>query len=75
LAEEEGLSDHHDPSPDLLLLDYFLWDHLKSGVYKMKPRNLEDLRHQILEKSALIELDFFRNAMTSCYYRMHNIKL
>jgi len=39
-------------------------------VYKTKPRNLENLRHRILEKSALIESDFIKNDVTNFYDRI-----
>lgn len=34
-------------SPDLSPLDYFLWGHLKSIVYKSKPESLEELEERI----------------------------
>jgi len=39
-------------SPDLAVPDYFLWDCVRSKVYKMyetHPANIYDLKHQILE--------------------------
>ncbi|KAJ4436248.1 hypothetical protein ANN_18879 [Periplaneta americana] len=36
-------------SPDLSPLDFFLWGHLKSVVYRERPNNLEDLEHPIME--------------------------
>jgi hypothetical protein len=29
-------------SPDLTLMDYFLWEHLKEQVYTVPPRTIED---------------------------------
>ena len=34
-------------SPDLTPMDFFLWGHLKSVVYKTKPLNMEDLKNRI----------------------------
>lgn len=38
-------------SPDLTPLDFFLWGHLKSQVYRTNPRNLQDLKDAV--KSAV----------------------
>jgi len=61
ISEEERLSGHQIYRHSIT----FFWDHLKSRVYKTKSRNVENLRHRILEESALIEPDFIRNAVTS----------
>jgi len=34
-------------------------------VFKTKPQKLKNLRHRIIEESALTEPDFIRNAVTS----------
>jgi len=39
-------------------------------MHKTKLRNLENLRHRILEESALIQPDFIKNAMTRFYNRI-----
>lgn len=41
-------------SPDLNPLDYFLWGHLKSLVYKTPVQNEQDLRNRIFESCAII---------------------
>lgn len=35
------------PSPDLNLLDYFVWGYLKSLVYSTPVTNLEELRERV----------------------------
>jgi hypothetical protein len=35
-------------SPDITLLDYFLWGHLKIVVYENLPINLDDLKNKII---------------------------
>lgn len=41
-------------SPDLTPLDFFLWGHLKSVVYKSKVHSLEELRQRIVDECAKI---------------------
>jgi hypothetical protein len=35
-------------SPYITMLDYFLWEHLKTIVYANPPINLEDLKNKII---------------------------
>lgn len=42
-------------SPDLNPLDYFLWGHLKSLVYRTPVQNIEDLRNRIFESCSIIK--------------------
>ncbi len=37
-------------SPDLSLLDYFLWGYFKNTVYKSEPTTLEQLKNKIEEE-------------------------
>lgn len=48
-------------SPDMNPLDYFLWGHLKSKVYKTQPTDIEDLRQRIIEECAKITPTMLRN--------------
>ncbi|CAH1986436.1 unnamed protein product [Acanthoscelides obtectus] len=41
-------------SPDLSLLDFFMWGHLKSKIYATQPTSLEDLRQIIVNYSSNI---------------------
>lgn len=41
-------------SPDMNPLDFFVWGHLKSLVYKTPIQNVEDLRNRIQESCAII---------------------
>lgn len=36
-------------SPDLSILDFFVWGHVKQKVYITAPENLENLRNRITE--------------------------
>ncbi|KAJ8962607.1 hypothetical protein NQ318_001000 [Aromia moschata] len=42
-------------SPDMNPLDYFLWKHLKSLVYKTPVQNEEDLRNRIVDSCLIIK--------------------
>ncbi|EFN87814.1 hypothetical protein EAI_14920, partial [Harpegnathos saltator] len=57
-------------SPDLTLLDYFLCGYLKDQVYKVKPRNLNDLRDQILDEAALIPNEYIKDAVSGFYHQL-----
>ena len=37
-------------SPDLTPLDFFLWGHLKSVVYRHRPRNIDELKEAITQE-------------------------
>jgi hypothetical protein len=39
-------------SPDLTLLDFFLWGHLKNVVYTTPPLNVQDLKNKIVNSFA-----------------------
>jgi hypothetical protein len=41
-------------SPDLNACDFFLWEYLKSKVYKKKPRTMMDLKQNIRDKVAAV---------------------
>lgn len=57
-------------SPDLAPLDYFFWGCLKERVYKIQPRNLEELRNKIAEEAALIDAQMIRDAVDHFYHRL-----
>lgn len=44
-------------SPDLTPLDFFLWGYLKSQVYTIKPRNVQELKENIAFQISLIGED------------------
>ena len=60
-------------SPDLSCCDFFLWGYLKSKVYANKPRDLAQLRANIVEESAKITtvmtkkvIENFKNRIENC---------
>lgn len=57
-------------SPDLNPLDFFLWGHLKSTVYKERPTNLEDLKNKIREEMQRIPPDWLLNSLRAFYDRL-----
>lgn len=57
-------------SPDLNPLDFFLWGHLKSVVYKERPANLEDLRNKIAQEMQRIPQEWLRNSLRGFYDRL-----
>lgn len=57
-------------SPDLTPLDYFLWGYLKSKVYQIKPRDLDELRNRILQETALVDRNMIRRAVSNFYERI-----
>ena len=46
-------------SPDLTPVDFFLWDLLKSKVYKNAPRTIEQLKDAIHQKIEAVNVDTF----------------
>jgi len=51
-------------SPDLSPLDFFLWRHLKTNIYKTTVKDLDDLKTRIIDEIKIIKKgtlpDFFR---------------
>jgi hypothetical protein len=43
-------------SPDLILLDFYLWGAVKNDVYTSKQRTLQDLRREIETECAAVPL-------------------
>uniref|UniRef100_A0A1Y1MEB7 Tc1-like transposase DDE domain-containing protein n=1 Tax=Photinus pyralis TaxID=7054 RepID=A0A1Y1MEB7_PHOPY len=48
-------------SPDLTPLDFFLWGHLKSVVYKTEPASINDLRYRIVRECRSLSREVFKN--------------
>ena len=46
-------------SPDLRVLDFYLWDYLEQTVYSKPINNLNHLRQRITEEIQLIEPEMF----------------
>ena len=54
-------------SPDLALLDYFLWGYLKSKVCKTKPANLKKQQIRILKETGLVDGQMIRRVVVKLY--------
>lgn len=57
-------------SPDLSPLDFFLWGHLKSVVYKEKPNDLEQLKTRITRAIQEITPEQLQNSVKSVRDRL-----
>lgn len=57
-------------SPDLSPLDFFLWGHLKSVVYRERPNNLHDLEHRIMEAVQDIPKAWLNRSLNGFYDRL-----
>ena len=49
-------------SPDLNPLDFYLWGHVKTAVYRTKPRSIDELKQRISDALAAIPVGHLRNA-------------
>lgn len=58
-------------SPDLSPLDFFLWGHLKSMVYKTEPENIQDLRQRINHECRSIPRQVFQNVRFGFEQRLY----
>lgn len=59
-------------SPDLTPLDFFLWGHLKSVVYKTQPRDIPELRRRIVEECQRITPETFQNLREQFELRLYH---
>jgi transposase len=57
-------------SPDLQILDFSIWGHLKSKVYVNRPQNLEDLRRKISEEVQNITEEHLENCLRAFMDRL-----
>ena len=49
-------------SPDLNPLDFYLWGHIKTNVYRTKPRSIDELKQRITDSIAVIPVAHLENA-------------
>lgn len=56
-------------SPDLTVLDFFIWGHVKNQVFLSTPRSLQDLEQKILEAFRSITPEMLENALRSTINR------
>jgi len=52
-------------SPDLMLLDFFLWGHLKTVVYVDPPVNFQDLKNKIRAACVTLSKDQIKAATST----------
>ena len=57
-------------SPDLSACDFFLWGYLKSKVYVLKPRTVDDLKVSIGEATATVPQEMSVNVMQNFKERL-----
>ncbi len=48
-------------SPDMTPLDFFLWGHIKTNIYKTNVRDLDDLKNRISQEILATKKDTFHN--------------
>jgi hypothetical protein len=48
-------------SPDLTPLDFFLWGHIKTNIYKTKVDDIDDLKSRITDEIEAIKKDTLSN--------------
>lgn len=58
-------------SPDLTPLDFFLWGHLKSVVFKTQPATIEELKQKITQECRLLTSEVFRNVREEFENRLY----
>lgn len=57
-------------SPDLTPLDFFLWGHIKSNVYRTKVPNIEVLKERISEEIRVIRKETVSNVFSQIRKRL-----
>ena len=58
-------------SPDLTILDFFVWGYLKEQVYATRPRDRDELKQRIREACARITPEMLRAAQRSFIERVN----
>jgi hypothetical protein len=58
-------------SPDLTLLDFFLWGHIKPNVYKTQMKDLDDLMPRITREIQSITKEKLHNVFLEIKKRLH----
>jgi transposase len=70
-----GLIEWPARSPDLTPMDFFLWGHIKSIIYKTPVENIEDLRNRIVEACNNIPLQTFQNVREEFTLRLSHCQI
>lgn len=58
-------------SPDLTILDFFLWGFIKDKVYDTRPQDMEDLRRKIREAFEMVTPDMLIRGHENTMFRLH----
>jgi hypothetical protein len=58
-------------SPDLTPLDFFLWGHIKTNIYKTRIKDLDDLKTRITQEIQLIEKKTLHNVFLEIGKRLN----
>jgi transposase len=58
-------------SPDLTPLDFFLWGHVKTNVYKTKVQDIDDLKARITQEIKTIKTETLHNVFSEISKRMN----
>lgn len=59
-------------SPDLTPLDFFLWGHLKSVVFKTQPDSIQQLQERIIQECRAISRETFANVRQEFENRLYH---
>ena len=55
-------------SPDITLVDFFLWGYVKDIIYQTKIRDINDLQHQIIEAIDTVIVDMLARTWQEIEY-------
>jgi hypothetical protein len=66
----DGPTDWPPYSPYIMVLDFFLWGHMKDRIYTTKVRDLWDPRAQIVEAVGTITPDMLQQTWAELNYRL-----
>ena len=58
-------------SPDMTPLDFFLWGHIKSNIYKTNVRDLDDLKSRISQEILAIKKETLYNVFLEIEKRLN----
>lgn len=50
-------------SPDLISMDFFLWDYLKDKSYRIKPAMINELKEEIVRQCLTVPDEMLRNVV------------
>lgn len=71
----EDVIDWPARSPDLTLLDFFVWGYVKDRVFETKPTTLDELQNRIQDVIDTITPEMLRNAQRAFYDRIGHCEI